>query len=124
MHNSQRPISVPSDTPLTDEQVLDLFDASPPDAFSVLSRRANKGLSDDSVARMLVAGGSPVPQPIPLAAPVSIPPMPLEYEPTEFQTRRFNPASAPLAYRILRIGLWLGVAAAMVAVMLTRFLDR
>jgi hypothetical protein len=124
MVNSQGPISVPAHAGLTDEQVLDLFAGGPPDAFSVLSRRAKKVLSDDSVARMLVAGGASPPLPIPVATQASVPPTPLEYAPDPLHMLQFNPACAPLAYRVLRVGLWLSVAAAMVAVMLASFLDR
>ena len=117
MSDSQRPISWTPARPLTDEQVLEMFDGSPPDAYSVLSRRGRKPLSDDSVARMLVeAAPVPASTPIPTAERVTLPPRRLEYA-TARRTREVSITTVPVVYRVVRIGMWLGVAAAMVAVM-------
>ena len=124
MSDSQRPISTKGTARLTDEQVLELFNGSPPDAFSVLSRRGPKALSDDSVARMLVDASPVTPaDPIPTAERAVLPPRRLDYAPARVGFE-IPISTAPAGYRIVRIGLWLGVAAAMVAVMTGTIMGR
>ena len=56
--------------------------------------------------------------PLPTAGKATIPPLPLVYH-ARVQAEgglHINDARLPLAYRVLRVGLWLCVAAAMLAV--------
>lgn len=124
MSDSQRPISSQANQRLTDEQVLELFTGSPPDTYSVLSRRGRKTLSDDSVVRMLAEAAPPSePGLIPTAQRANLPPRRLDYAPNRLKFE-IPISTAPAGYRIIRVGLWLGVAAAMVAVMSGRLMGR
>lgn len=108
---------------LSESQILRVLGDPPLDAYAVLSRQVNQPLSDTTVVGILLAKSDSGPRelPLPVASRFTRLTRPLNYRRGgQSAERQDNPmARVPIAYRVARVVLWLGVAAELVAVIIS-----
>ena len=118
--------------PISDDEAARLIAGAPAptDAFSVLSRRGGRPMSDEQIAEFLSHGARPAAAPLPplptarvAAQAIPVPPAPvLAYADPRDHDGCCDPrllAELPVAFRVLRVAPWVLVALFMLFAMVS-----